>query len=76
MAEMDGGLMVKIARLRTLLVHPKIAVVVSDELGSRTTYTTSLPIATEIADLRRDILGSGISEDELAERVAPGVSGF
>jgi hypothetical protein len=33
-------------------------------------------VQTEISDLKVDILGSGVSEAELEERTAPGVSGF
>lgn len=57
----DQGLRAKITRLRALLV----------------VANASAPhVAVEIEDLRRDILGSGVTESELAERTAPGVSGF
>jgi hypothetical protein len=55
----DEGLKKKITRLRALLV-----------VGN-----TSAPhIQVEIADLKTDILGSGVTEAELADRTAPGVS--
>ena len=69
---MDEGLMKKFTRLRNLLAVPKVRV--TDDYGS---YLTIAPhLATEIEDLRRDILGSGVTVAELAERTAPGVSGF
>jgi hypothetical protein len=69
---LDDGLRAKFTRLRALLAVPKVRV--DDEYGS---YLTIAPhLATEIEDLRRDILGSGVTVAELAERTAPGVTGF
>jgi hypothetical protein len=72
MAIYDEGLMKKFTRLRSLLAVPKVPA--TDDYGS---YLTTAPhLATEIEDLRRDILGSGVTVAELAERTAPGVTGF
>jgi len=60
MAIYDDGLMKKMTRLRGLLAS-----------GSTVTE-----VQKEISDLKVDILGSGVSEAELEERTAPGVSGF
>lgn len=61
MAIFDSGLTAKLVRLRSLLA-----------VGN-----ASAPhIQVEVADLRKDILGPGVSEAELAERTAPGVNGF
>jgi len=55
----DSGLTTKVVRYRSLLNGGN----------------ASAPhIQTELADLKRDILGSGVSEKELAERSAPGVN--
>jgi len=60
MAIWDSGLTAKLVRYRALLVAGN----------------ASAPhIQTELADLKKDILGSGVSEAELAERTAPGVTG-
>lgn len=61
MAIYDSGLTAKFTRLRSLL---------------RVGNANAPHIQVEIADLRTDILGSGVSKEELAERTAPGVSGF
>ena len=45
-------------------------------MGEVTTLVTASHLVVEIEDLKRDLLESGVSEEELAERVAPGVSGF
>jgi hypothetical protein len=72
MAIWDDGLRAKMNRLRSLLAVPKVRV--TDDYGS---YQIIAPhLATEVEDLRRDILGSGVTVAELAERTAPGCSGY
>lgn len=60
MAIWDSGLMAKMNRLRSLLV-----------VGN----ANAPHIQVEISDLRRDILGNGVSEAELKGMTAPGVNG-
>jgi len=52
------------------------SVEIDPDMGEVTTLVTASHLVVEIEDLKRDLLGSGVSEEELAERVAPGVSGF
>ena len=61
MAIYDAGLMAKFTRLRALLAAGN---------------ADAPHIQIEVADLRKDILGSGVTEAELEERTQPGVSGF
>jgi hypothetical protein len=63
MAIWDSGLVAKMARYRSLL-------------NSDNGKAGASHVVTELADLKRDLIGSGVSEGELAERSAPGVSGF
>ena len=74
----DPGLTAKLVRLRSLLAVPKVPkrVEIDPDMSEVTTLVTAPHLVVEIEDLKRDLLGSGVSEDELAERVAPGVSGF
>jgi len=74
----DSGLTAKLVRLRSLLAAPKVpkSVEIDPDMGEVTTLVTASHLVVEIEDLKRDLLGSGVSEEELAERVAPGVSGF
>jgi hypothetical protein len=58
----DFGLVAKMARYRSLL-------------NSDNGKAGASHVVTELADLKRDLLGSGLSEAELIERSAAGVSG-